>query len=79
MPRYFFHLVKRTEVLRDDEGSELPDLEQARLEALNDARHLMAEAIRSGKDISSRSVQICDEAGNILLLLPFVDALTADD
>jgi hypothetical protein len=63
MPRYFFHQVTQAELIHDLEGTELPDLEHARREAIRDARHLMAEAIRAGQDISSRSIQVCDEAG----------------
>lgn len=76
MPRYFFHQVTQAELIYDLEGTELPDLEHARREAIRDARHLMAEAIRAGQDISSRSIQVCDEGGSILMTLPFSEAVT---
>jgi hypothetical protein len=67
--------LPRTAKRRDFEGSDLADLEQARLEALDDARALMSDAIRLGQDISSRRVEICNEAGDILLKVPFADAI----
>ncbi|WP_432442949.1 DUF6894 family protein [Rhizobium laguerreae] len=50
------------------EGTELPSLEQAREEATEDARALMSDAILLGQDISSRRLEICNEAGDALLI-----------
>lgn len=79
MPRYFFHHVRRAGQVRDLEGSDLPDLEHARSEAFLDARSLMSEALQHGRDISSRSIQISDEQGNVLLTVPFADTVTRED
>jgi hypothetical protein len=75
MPRFYFNVIAQDGKRRDFEGSDLADLEQARLEALDDARALMSDAIRLGQDISSRRVEICNEAGDILLKVPFADAI----
>jgi hypothetical protein len=79
MPRYFFHHVTKAGPVRDFEGTDLPHLEHARAEAILDARSLMSDAIREGRDISSRSIQITDEQGNVLLVVPFVDTVTRED
>jgi len=79
MPRYFFHQVTRAGTVHDLEGTDLPDLEHARLDAVRDARHLMSDSIRCGRDISSRLIQICDEAGKVQLILRFLDAVTPGD
>ena len=79
MPRYFFHHLTKAGTIWDHEGTELPDLEGGRLEAIQDARCLMAEAMRAGRDISSRSVQICNATGDVLLTLPHRTAVIADD
>lgn len=76
MPRYFFHHVTKAGLVRDLEGTDLPDLEHARIEATLDARSLMSDAIRQGRDISSRSIQISDERGTALLTVPFADTVT---
>ncbi|MFN7026132.1 MAG: DUF6894 family protein [Pseudorhizobium sp.] len=79
MPRYFFHLAAKAGTVLDLEGAELPDLAHALREAVEDARHLMSDAVRSGRDISARQIEICDAAGVILSILPFTDALSHDD
>jgi hypothetical protein len=73
--RYFFNIITSSGAVSDIEGSELPSLEQARAEAVADARVLMSDAIRSGIDISGRSMEICDDAGQRLLIVPFREAI----
>lgn len=79
MPRYSFHVASAPETIRDVEGSDLPDLDAARAEALQDARSLMSDAILSGRDISQRQIQICNEQGEVLLRVPFTMAFTGED
>jgi hypothetical protein len=50
-------------------------LAAARIEAVHDARALMSSAVLLGYDIASRSVEIRNETGDILLVLPFSDAV----
>lgn len=49
-------------------------LELARAEAIADARALMSTAMIGGHTIFGRSIEIRDEAGALLLVLPFTDA-----
>jgi hypothetical protein len=76
MQRYFFHQITRSGILHDPDGAELPDLEHACMEAIKDARYLMSSAIKSGRDISSRSMQMCDEAGTVLQTIRFTEAIS---
>jgi hypothetical protein len=75
MPMFFFNVVAATGTMEDEEGTELPGLEAARREAIKDARALMSTAILRGDDISARRIVICDEAGKVLLLVPFTEAI----
>lgn len=77
MPRYYFHIVTTASVLRDDEGSVIEDLAQARTEAIKDARALMSAAVLNGRDISSRRIDICDET-TLLLSVAFSEVLEPD-
>ncbi|PZU79101.1 MAG: hypothetical protein DI546_01625 [Rhizobium sp.] len=79
MIRFYFNVVAAASRILDEEGRELADLDAARAEAIQDARALMSEAILSGKDISDRSVEICDEAGRTVLVVPFSDAINRFD
>lgn len=79
MPKYFFHHVTKAGLVHDLEGTELPDLEHARTEAILDARSLMSSAILQGRDISARRIHISDERGDVLLTIPFLDTVTRED
>jgi hypothetical protein len=75
MPRYYFNIVTGDGIREDLEGSELLDLDHARVEAIKDARALMSDAILQGHDISSRRLEISNEAGDVLLTVAFADAI----
>lgn len=75
MPRYYFNVVAGHGVREDLEGSDLPDLEHAWAEAIEDARSLMSDAVLRGEDISCRRLDICNEAGEVLLTVPFKDGI----
>jgi hypothetical protein len=77
--RYHFNVILASGALNDYEGSELPSLDEARREALEDAKFLMSAAILEGRDISSRKIEVCNEAGDVLLVVPFREALIRDD
>jgi hypothetical protein len=75
MPRYFLHIEDGHQQIRDEEGSELPDLTAAREEALASARQLWAAAIIEQQDLSTRRFLVADNDGGALLAVPFTDAL----
>jgi hypothetical protein len=77
--RYFFNILTPSGVVEDIEGSELPSLEEARAEAIKDIRFLMSAAIRQGRDISSRSIEICNEAGDVVTVVGFQEAISESD
>jgi hypothetical protein len=79
MPRFFFNISTRTTIIRDEEGTELADLDAARCEAINDARGMMSTAIREGRDISHRHIDICDAVGTVLLKVAFSEAYEPGD
>jgi hypothetical protein len=70
--RYFLHI---DELKTDPDGTDLPDLEAARREALLSAREMLAEWIASGfEDIPTR-IMISDEAGNVLAVVHMREVL----
>jgi len=78
MPRFYFNVVTDHGRILDAEGTELSALEEARSEALEDARALMSGAVLEGRDISGRSVEICNESGEILMIVPFAASISRD-
>ncbi|MCE6076808.1 DUF6894 family protein [Agrobacterium vitis] len=77
--RYFFNIVTAAGTISDLEGAELSSLEEAREEAFWDARALMSVAILDGRDISSRSIEICNEDQERLLLVAFREAISVTE
>jgi hypothetical protein len=71
--RFYFHLSDGEEITLDEEGTELPDLSAAEGEAVQAARELLAEAIKSGKpDVPEL---IADQAGRPLATVPLAAVL----
>lgn len=64
MARYFLHLVDGEDVICDPEGSDLPDINAAREQALLSAREILAEAIKLGKQRIPKFVVVVSERGN---------------
>ncbi|MGO4118754.1 DUF6894 family protein [Rhizobium ruizarguesonis] len=75
MPRFYFNILSEAGSLDDWEGTELANLDAARIEAVRDARALMSNAVLLGYDIASRSIEIRNETGDILLVLPFSETV----
>lgn len=75
MSRYFLHIDNGGGFSEDLEGQELPDLEAARAAAIDGVRSLLSEEARQGQlDLSGR-IKIANAEGNILLVVPFSEAV----
>ena len=75
MPRFFLHIKDGTNLIRDEEGIDLPSAADARAKALVSARELWADAIRAGRDIGADAYVIAGEDGQQLTFVPFVEVL----
>ena len=71
MPRYFFNVSGPDREIGDSGGKRLWDLEGARQIALETARDLVQDAALQWE---GWSFQITDDAGQMLLVVPFSDA-----
>ena len=78
MPIYYFDLLKGDEIIEDDQGQDLADIEVAKLEGLASARELIADAAKKGILATSPVYLIRNAAGEILATIPFKDALKPD-
>jgi hypothetical protein len=74
MARYYFHIKDGTDLIKDQEGTELATPDAARVQALRSARELWADAIKSGKPLGADAVVIADEQGGTTFV-PMNDAL----
>ena len=75
MPRFYFHIRDGDQLIEDPDGSELPDLEAARAEALEGARTILAEKVRTGALVDGQRFEIVDESGTVRTTLPFREAI----
>jgi hypothetical protein len=75
MARFFFHLKSDGGLITDDDGIDLPGLSEVTREALQSARELLAEAIKTGKPTLPEALLVVDETGRPVLELPLVKVL----
>jgi hypothetical protein len=75
MARFFLHISNGGGYAEDTEGLELPDLGEARRRAIDGIRSLLSEEARHGQLDLSGAIEIADGDGNILLIVPFSEAV----
>jgi hypothetical protein len=79
MQLYFLNIRDGSDLTSDPEGSSLPTIEAARNLAIECARQMMGEAVRHGSRIGlERTFEIQNDAGKLLLTVPFRDAINFD-
>lgn len=74
MPRYFFNTRIGAELLLDPEGEELRDPDHAWEVARTTIRELLSNEAAS-PDLLKAILEVSDEAGEIVLELPFSEAV----
>ena len=78
MPRFFFNL-RDGESIDDPDGVFLPDTRTARLEAIRNARDIMAEEVRRGHLSLASRIEVTDENGEPILAVPFREVVEIED
>jgi hypothetical protein len=68
--RCYFHLVNSHEVIPDEDGVEILDLEKARDFAMRAIEELREEAIQAGTSWQGWRLDVVDPSGGILLSIP---------
>jgi hypothetical protein len=76
MSRFYVHIKNGAELIRDEEGIDLPTPEHARAEALQAARELCVDAIKQGTEIwGADGFVIADEEGKEVTFVPVTAGL----
>ena len=75
MPMFHLHISAGSEVVRYGSGTDYPNLTHARAVAIELARELVADAVRSGRDLDADAFVIADHEGKELAVVPFTDVL----
>jgi hypothetical protein len=63
MPRFYFHVRDGNDLIEDEEGNDLPDLDSALAEAEAAAREIMADRLRQGRPSVSPMIEVRDHTG----------------
>jgi hypothetical protein len=74
MALFYFHIRTADHVEIDSEGTELPDLPAAKVEALQSAREILADAIKASHQPVD-AIVIADDSGRELETVSLKDAL----
>jgi hypothetical protein len=78
--RYYFHIMKDQERLRDPDGEEFASLACAREEAAQCARDLIAEELRCGRAVPAQwRIQIAHDDETILDTVSFASILNGEE
>ncbi|SFV35615.1 hypothetical protein SAMN05216456_2190 [Devosia crocina] len=72
MPRYYFHYRTEDELIRDEAGSDLADLEAAEHQAAEIGKAIIDKVAGEGGEMDApRSIEITDDDGEELLYVVF--------
>lgn len=74
MPRYYFHLWSGGQLAPDETGRALPGPDAARRRAEAMIARLTGRSPFMPEDWSGCDIEVTDDAGRTVLLLPFADA-----
>jgi len=74
MPRYFFNLSDGT-YYADEDGQDLPSANAARDVAMETARGIMADEVKTGELNLQEKILISDADGQIVTTIAFRDAV----
>ncbi len=76
MPRFHFNVAEGDRVIADIEGENLPNLDAARNEAINLAREIFADSVKSDR-VPPDCIQVTDGDGQEVLSVSLADLLPA--
>jgi len=76
MPHYFLHIHNSHGAAEDDEGADLGSLAEAKERAIKGIRSLLASEATNGEMNFNGHLDISDQAGKVLLSVPFKDAVS---
>jgi hypothetical protein len=77
MPKYFISFQNNSALAQDDEGQDLPGLDEARTAAMVSAREILADNIKGNAKNPLLVVIITNETGKELMRIDAKDVLPA--
>jgi hypothetical protein len=78
MARYYFNVRRGNDLISDPEGLEFGAVDDAREEAKQAARDILADRVKHGELVDDGEFEIIDERGVKILTVPFRSVLRLD-
>jgi hypothetical protein len=75
MPQFYLHIRDGEQLMKDEEGIELPSIGSAKSEAEDASREILASKVRAGEIIDGQQFEIHDAWGNRMLTMLFRSVL----
>jgi hypothetical protein len=75
MPIFYFNIRDDQDLICDEEGMELPNLDAAREEAQEGARQLLLDALRAHREVNGKKIEIANESGFVIEAIKVRDLL----
>ena len=75
MPRFFFHLREREELIADEIGVDFASVEEARRHAEDAARDIVAEKVKTGEVIDGEAIEVALRTGERVAEIPLRSVL----
>jgi hypothetical protein len=75
MNRFYFHIKQGEQIVHDDEGLELPNIDAAKNEAIRGARDILSDAIKSGSSKVPEALLVADDSGQTVAFVPLIAVL----
>ena len=75
MTTYFFHLATPGQLIVDDRGIELSNLQEVRKVAVEFARDIISESLLEGREVGGYAFTVTDERGQQVMVFEFKDLL----
>ncbi|MFN7103243.1 MAG: DUF6894 family protein [Pseudorhizobium sp.] len=76
MPLFYLHVRTASGLIQNREGSELPDLDAAKVVARQGIRDIVAEHIAAGEPLDLQGIEVCDDAGRDIATVTVADAIS---
>ena len=72
MPRFSFHVRNGGELIPDNEGVDLPNVDSAADQCRRIVQEVLNEDAFRGELVANRQFEITDEQGGLVLIIPFL-------
>jgi hypothetical protein len=75
MPHFFLNIYDGLGHAQDEEGVDVPSLDEARYRAVEGIRSLLGEEVKAGRLNLDGRIEIADQSGSVLATVPYAECV----